>query len=784
MIRLQRQAFLVVAAICVATPTLFAQDKIPHIGYVYPTGGQRGTYLEVIVGGQYTKEVSDVLIFGGGVDVEIVKHYRPLTQGEYVGLSQKIRFTKERIEEETGKKLTQEEAIKAAGVTDEQLKEMEIYRQREADRRRQPNSQIVEELTLKITIAEDAAMGKREMRVITPAGMSNPIWFFVNQWEERRETEPNDEKPDPVVGSTLPVVVNGQIMPGDVDRFSFKGRKGTRLLINVACRDLMPYLADAVPGWFQGVLVLYDGKGKQLIYSGAYHYRQDPVIYYEIPEDGDYIFEIRDSIYRGREDFVYRITLGELPFVTGIFPLGARANTDVTVELQGWNLAETQLDVRASLDRNRPVRWYTIPQKDKNVDIRFPLRIDMITEVLDQEPNDSIATAQEVTMPCVVNGRIDKADDRDVFKFSGFGTLEAEVLGRREGSPIDSALLLTDEDGNEIGFNDDFRDDAYPLITHHADSRLNVGMRGKGPFYLHLTDSQRKGGDDFIYRLYIRRPLPDFDLRVVPSTIIARPGTNVPITAHAIRRGEYDGEIQLQLVDPPEGFALTGDKIPGSEDMLQLTLTVPKEVPPEPVILEMDGHSVGRRHRKFSRPAIPSESMMQAFLWLQIVPAEQWTIVVSGRPASNIPLEFPPTPIKLKLGESTMVDTRLTAKLPLPEEVLVELYEPPKGITVVNVSPKGSSKDSSEDSSKTSPKAPPKVPPKGPSKEPAVTVELTADAKLVRPGMKGNLIFEIFRQWTPAPTEKSPKPRERRMSYGFLPAVPFEVEEGSRRKEK
>lgn len=752
MIRFQRQVFLVVAASLVATPGLFAQGNVPHIGYMYPAGGQRGTYFDVMIGGQYTKEATEVIVFGGGVDVEIISHYRPLTRGEFIGLGMKIRFKREELEEKGQKNLSLEEVAKAAGVTEDQLKEMEVYRKRDADPRRQPNSQIVEELTVKVTIAEDAPLGKHEVRLITPDGMSNPIWFFVDQWEERRETEPNNEKPDPVVGSTLPVVVNGQIMPGDVDRFSFTARKGTKLLINAAARDVMPYLADAVPGWFQAVLVLYDSTGEQIRYSGAYHYRQDPLIYYEIPEDGEYFFEIRDSIYRGREDFVYRITLGELPFVTGIFPLGARANTDVAVELQGWNLKETKLDVKASLDRNRPVRWYSIPQNDK-VDIRFPLRIDMITEVFDKEPNDSIETAQEVTMPCVVNGRIDKDDDRDVFKFSGFGTLEAEVLGRRAGSPIDSALLLTDAEGNEIGFNDDHRDQAYPLITHHADSVLNVGMRGKGPFYLHLTDAQRKGGEDFIYRLYIRRPLPDFDLRVVPSTIMARPGANVPITAHAIRRGEFDDDIHLELLNAPEGFMLTGTKIPAGEDEVQLTLTVPKEASTEHVILEMDGHSLGsRRHRRFSRPVIPAESMMQAFLWLQIVPAEQWTVVLDGKPMSKIPVDFPTDPIKFKLEEPTTVNVRLTGKLPLPAEVRFELHNPPKGISVVETK----------------------------AKEPGVSVELLADAK-TKAGMTGNLIFEVFRQWTPAPTEKSPQPKERRTSYGYLPAIPFEVE-ASRRK--
>jgi len=151
---------------------------------------------------------------------------------------------------------------------------------------------------------------------------------------------------------------------------------------------------------------------------------------------------------------------------------------------------------------------------------------------------------------------------------------------------------------------------------------------------------------------------------------------------------------------------------------------------------------------------------MQAFLWLQIVPAEQWTIVVTGRPGPTIPLEFPAEPIKFKLGESVKVDASLTGKIPLPDEVVVELHTPPKGISVVEVKPKESASE----------------------KDRGVTVELLADADLVRPGMKGNLIFEMYRQWTPAPTEKTPKPRERRMSYGHLKAVPFEVEESRKRR--
>ena len=54
------------------------------------------------------------------------------------------------------------------------------------------------------------------------------------------------------------------------------------------------------------------------------------------------MIEIKDSIYRGREDFVYRITVGELPFVTSVFPLGGPAGTPPKVELKGWNLPTNQ----------------------------------------------------------------------------------------------------------------------------------------------------------------------------------------------------------------------------------------------------------------------------------------------------------------------------------------------------------------------------------------------------------------------------------------------------------
>ena len=52
---------------------------------------------------------------------------------------------------------------------------------------------------------------------------------------------------------------------------------------------------------------------------------------------------IHEALFRGRESFVYRITVSELPFVTSIFPLGGRAGEPVKVEMDGWNLGKATL---------------------------------------------------------------------------------------------------------------------------------------------------------------------------------------------------------------------------------------------------------------------------------------------------------------------------------------------------------------------------------------------------------------------------------------------------------
>ena len=83
-----------------------------------------------------------------------------------------------------------------------------------------------------------------------------------------------------------------------------------------------------------------------------------------------------------------------------------------------------------------------------------------LPELFEKESNNLPKDAQRVTLPIIVNGRIDQPGDWDVFRFDGRAgdQIVAEVYARRLDSPLDSVLKLTDAAGRQLAFNDDHED--------------------------------------------------------------------------------------------------------------------------------------------------------------------------------------------------------------------------------------------------------------------------------------------------------------------------------------
>ena len=767
-----------------ASSSIATAQQYPRIGYVFPAGGRQGTTFLVTVGGQflgswkgeYHIDVFKAHFSGGGVTAEVVKDLKPMREQEANALRQKAQqLLRNKPDAEARKEIAR---IKRT-----------VTRYQSARIVKQTYPAIGDTVTVRITLAADAAPGPREIRVETPRGISNPLRFFVGRLPEFQKPEPEivvdardpsepSYPPVPTTDIALPAVVNGQIIPrnpemlwqrsdrftpGTADRYRFEARRGQQLVIAASARELIPYVADAVPGWFQATLALYDAKGRQVAYDDDYRFHPDPVLRFKVPEDGQYVVEIKDAIYRGRPDFVYRIALGELPYITGVFPLGGPAGTATTVKLSGWNLPTDTLSIDAQ-DMTPGLHPLSV-RKGEMISNTMPFSVDTLPECLEQEPNDSTPAGQTVTLPGIVNGRIDRPDDWDVFRFEGRAGQEmiAEVRARRLESPLDSVLELFDAAGGRLAFNDDHEDKFDDLRTHHADSLIRFTLPADGIYYVRLGDAQCHGGPEYAYRLRLSGPRPDFELRVSPSCIHGITWRLNPFAAHVLRKDGFNGEIALRFKDDPFGLALSGGVVPEGQDQIRLTLAMAPLLSADPIHLCLEGRAL-IEGKEVVHPAVPAEEWTQAFFYKHVVPANDLTLVPEDRArfqeeAARAAKEGRPLsarrtfqhameilseqPVRIPVGGTVEVQVRLGWSR--NGQIQVELSDPPEGITVDSTS----------------------------WTERGLALVLRGDAAKAKPKLKGNLMANAFLQTTV--TAKDGKTREVRNFIGPLPALPFEV---------
>lgn len=677
---------LLLALALLSTPSLVAQPVAngqrlpPRLGFAYPAGAAQGSTITITLGGERLADTKLVHFNSPGLTAKITGYERPFTQRELTELR------------DESDRLRNKRHDAANTFTPADAKRLDDIR--DLISRRSPNPRstaLAESVTIELTVATDAAAGPRELRVATPAGLSNPLIFQIGTLPEvtapvvtstsqpqRRALQQAATKRSAPLDVTLPVVVNGQILSGEVDTLRFSARRGQQLTCALQARALIPYLADAVPGWFQAVLHLRDGAGHEIAFNDDFQFRPDPVIGCELPADGIYTLEIHDSIYRGREDFVYRVALGELPFVRSVFPLGAPRTQDTTLHLTGWNLPNPTLPYTAS---GKPAGTMLLSvRRDGHASnqIRFALSDAIeVTETASPTPT-------ALPLPGIANGRISHPDERDIFRFFGHAgqSIVAEVFARRIDSPLDSFLELHGPDGHLIASNDDTDDPSEGLLTHQADSRLALALPADGEYKLAVADTQHRGGEEFGYRLQLRAPSPDFALRLTPSAVNIPAGGSAQLTVFALRRDGFDGPIDLTLVSPARGLRLNGARIPAGADSVQLTITAQSNLPAATLMgLTLSGTGY-LRDGSITRSAVACDDTMQAFLWRHLVPATECLAQILPRGPALIAAT--PDRIHLAPGQPTTIQFDVTSPQFRLETATAELVSPPPELKIID----------------------------------------------------------------------------------------------------
>ena len=552
------------------TTALYAQKL--SLGYLYPAGGQVGTTVEIEAGGLNINKATTVMFSHPGITGTL----HPV------------------VEKESEKK-------KRKRLTD------------------QSSPQLADRIKIEITIAPNVPCGLYDLRLQNSRGVSNKLPFEVASYPNVLEGTAKSTLKKPNKVESLPAVLCGQVTPGGIDYFRFSGSKGDKIVAAVKGRQLVPYIADAVPGWFQPVMKIVDSRGREIAYSDDYYHNVDPLIITTLPKDGDYTLMIHDAIYRGRQDFNYRIQLGVIPYVTGRYPAYGVVGKRVKQTLEGANLDATTATVKVKKEgynnltytndtgTSNGISFYAVPKGKKLI----------------QSP-------QEGALLTMTSAIADSLTSKDKIKrYRLYVTAKepvfVELIGRRNGSRIDAVMRLRNEYGQVLAEADDTEDPIQGLMTFHADPVLRYTPKVTGVLLLEVEDLHRGYGKDYHYLLQRHKQMPSFNAFVSPANI------SIPSGGTAAMRIDVEGKLKrpayLTIEGLPRGFTTSSLKLRGGRRW-DVSITSPKGAQQGryPIGVKMNYNS---KDGSEQADVLAVDNMMQAFYYTHHIQAAELVVDVA-----------------------------------------------------------------------------------------------------------------------------------------------------------
>ena len=320
---------------------LFAQGNQPRLNSLFPAGGQVGTTVEMKVQGSDLEGAHTLIIegepgitgelhAGGG---EIDNTHQPVFEANCAQCHE-LRSPNNRSMTPAQWEATVQRMIaeKGAEIRPDDASKIIAYLKSAA--------RASGGLTAQLSISPDAPIGLREVRIVGKNGTSTAWPFEVSRTDETLETESNN-LPEAATVIQLPRIINGAINPGgDEDYYVFEGVEGERCVFSVKAYRLN----NVSQQFFNPTLSLFDATGTELARNNGF-YSLDALIDYTLPADGTYLLRLRDLLYRGNPDAVYRLTCGVIPYNTYLFPPAGKIDEVIQAKIGGENLPETEWQV-------------------------------------------------------------------------------------------------------------------------------------------------------------------------------------------------------------------------------------------------------------------------------------------------------------------------------------------------------------------------------------------------------------------------------------------------------
>lgn len=414
-----------------------------------------------------------------------------------------------------------------------------------------------------VSIAADCPIGVYETRIRTRLGLSSSRIFSVNNLPERVQ-KPGHTTVANAMELPLNSIVNSVMSGRSADHYSFSGRKGQRVFVDVASRGIDSKL--------EAVVVIGDSLGRDLVVE-----RRTGSLDYTLPEDGKYVIKVHELTYQGGPAFYYRLALREL--------------------------AADAVAVRQPATRR--VNAFSWP----------PEGLSEQAALAEIEPNNTRTQVQKITLPCDISGAFATAADVDLYEFEARQgeVWWIEVASERLGLPTDTNAIVQQVTGSSetemltdvAEFSDiphpvkvssnGYAYDGPPYHAGSADVLGSIEIKADGIYRLQLTDlfGGTRNDPKNVYRLVIRKATPDFavvawglhqelrngDRNAVSKPLALRGGTTQALEVVAIRRDGFNGDIELSMDHLPPGVTAQGIKIPAGKNRGLMLITARADAP-------------------------------------------------------------------------------------------------------------------------------------------------------------------------------------------------------------
>ena len=360
-----------------------------------------------------------------------------------------------------------------------------------------------DEVQLRLTVDSGARIGAHALRLVSPRGVSNPLFLHVHAepavTESSARASPGKMKHARPVG--LPVVVNGTITrQGERDFFAIDVDEGESVATQVIVSR------ESLKKGFRPQLRLHDPTGSwfdpQKLTQLAFHSEiiegdtpiSSPLVY-RFEKAGRYLVEVGSERHKGAADYSYQLRIVSIS--------GAYRRYAGPPVMVARSFLRRLTEDRVSQLWSRAVAPNAGTVNDAS-----------LKTTSEHEPNDNPAQAMPVSVPTLVEGVIAQPGDVDRFTFRVNANqrlaFEIETFGAMPPH-FNPRLEITDSSGRSILTN--IHKVNMPKSRRWDLKRLEPkiiqGFERAGEYSVEVRDvTSRAGGANYQYRMLIRLQVP------------------------------------------------------------------------------------------------------------------------------------------------------------------------------------------------------------------------------------------------------------------------------------